>query len=332
MAKAVYGYNVAVGLETESTYGADPGGTRDWLEFQSESVERTFETIIQEDTRGRVERNNDSQGNQTVSGSFSVFVNSENIGHLLYYILGNASSPSEQTAGEADYQHKIDIDLSTMPSFTYEVDYGEAASEAKIATGCKMSSLSVDISEDGLVTTSADLTGQDLDPKASPTSVTFKSWPRTFDFKDFTFKVEGTDETTDIVGGTINIDSNNVEDDYRQSTQYVHSIPAGAISVSIDLTVAYDSAQTTATQDFFNGTDTDKSVSIEWVGEQINSGNNHKLSFSFPNCYCESATPTVSGPGEIVQRSVTIKPLHDYGSTDDSVDVTLVNNKGTQYS
>lgn len=339
MASPLTGYGVAVGLEEETTFGTDPGSTRTFFEYISESVTRTYETLEEENTRGRVIENNESQGQITVGGSFDVHVNSENIGHLLYYILGSSSSPTDN--GDGSYEHIISTDETTMPSFTYETEYDgvDSNSQAKIATDGRMNGLDIDLA-DGLVTCSASLAAQDLDPQATPTSVSFTDWPRTFSFRDFAMEIgdngdvfgdaNTVDTSVQIDSGTISIESNNLEDDYRQGQQNVEGIPPGTLSVTMDLTVVYDPTVDSAVLNFFDGAVDDKKVFVQYTGDNIAGSNDHEVLFRMEHAYAESGTPEVSGPGERIERPVTIQGLYDF-SDSSGFDVKIVNTKSTSY-
>lgn len=339
MAEPLSGYSVAIGLEEETTYGTDPGSTREWFEYISESITRSFETLEEENTRGRVIENNASQGQVTVEGSFDVHVNSENIGHLLYGILGTSSSPTDN--GDGSYEHTISTDETDLPSWTVETEYDgvNSDSDAKIVTGARFNGLDVDLA-DGLVTCSTSLVGQDMDAQASPTSVTFTDWPRTFSFRDFAMEVgdngdsfgdsNTADTSVQIDSGTISLASNNVEDDYRQGNQNIQGLPPGTLSVTMDLTVVYDPNVDSAVLNFFDGQATDKKVFIQYTGDNIAGSNDHEVLFRMEHAYAESGTPEVSGPGERIERSVTIQGLYDF-SDSSGFDVKIVNTKSTSY-
>lgn len=339
MGQSITAWNTAVGLETETTYGTDPATSRTDLELISEDITRSYETLIQVDTRGRQERNNASQGRESVSGSFSIFANSENLGLPLYYVTGTSPTATNPTEG-ADtailtFEHAFDVAAIQLPSFTTEIDYGEVAAEAKVITGCVMNSLDIEL-EEGLVTVSCGVDAQTLVEDQTPTGVSFTDWPRTFDFKDFTMTIDGTDATTEIISGTVSLANANDAADYRQGNQQTQCVTTGPFSATATLEVIYDPAVDAGLQDFFDGTVTDKTVIITYTGDDIETVGattfTHKLELTLPHCYSEQSTPTVSGPGERVRRSVTLRSLHEYGATPDGFEAVLWNTRSTAYT
>jgi len=346
MAESTVGYNIAVGVEEETgDYGVDPGASRTWFEYMNESVEEERDTMEHRTTRGRPNEESDNQGRVSVSGSFDVFVNAENIGYLLKLILGTAAAPTQPDATNAPntYEHTLSIDELSVNSFVYETDYGRPQdstnNKAKIATGCRLSSLTLDIGDE-FVSATANLAGQDLDPDVDATAVTFTEWPRSFNFKDFELYVmdngdaiggsSSNEISIDIASGSITMESDNLEDDYRQGQQVIESLPTGPLSISMDFDIVYHADASSDVKNFLAGDDVDKQVVVRWVGDNIENTYDFEMKFTMQHCYCESGDPVVSGPGERVERSVTIESMYDFADAS-GTEVLLRNEKDSAY-
>lgn len=173
MALPYIGAGTAIGLQTEVTYGTDPGGTPIWLKAVSSSLASKLERgIVDHLVHGDSGEVQDTfVVSQSLSGDLAVKGRYQGLGLLFYWALGQVA-----TTGAGPYVHTYTPAVGgLLPSGTIYVKRGTSTVQDEMK-GCKVASWELSQQQGQVANFRATIMGQDgVHPRPSADTPTFGS-------------------------------------------------------------------------------------------------------------------------------------------------------------
>lgn len=296
----------------EVEYGvtpAAPGASAIRLPFNSNSVAASQNSTSPSTIRGNRSPVEPIFGNKDLGGSIVAPVDYVAIGYWLKMAFG----APETTAVSGGHQHVYKIN-NAQPSFSMEKMF-PGISKYIVASGCKISKLSITVGGDGELTASIDVMGaketvNGSSLSATPTEARFV---RASNF-DAALKIGGA-EAARITSFSIEIDFGLDGDSYSIGKHgYREAICEGICSV-------------TGTMEAFFADSTYLDMaesSTETSAELILTQDTKSLSFKMPEIKFALTSPSIDGPSG-VKQSLNYSAYYDDSAEASAVVVTLVN-------
>lgn len=321
------GVGTAWGFKKQSAFGT-PSVVDKWIPFVSESTAKNYEMLEIVDSESRHKRDMKPLGRIAVEGDINTYVEPENVGYPLYFLMGSAPAPTNVTGSV--YKHTFDV-ANEIPYFTMEMMYGTLTTKAKRAYDCKMKGATFDFAEDILAVTwnvhGADYSGAVTDPA----TITYPK-KRKYTFKDSTVDItpDGASAETGvkIKSGQLQIDNGLITDDYYQGNQKVQQLDAGKFSVKGSFELILSSG--TALDGWFNG-DKSAEFKVTYAGDTISGTNKYDLVFIVPNAWVNSHSTNMT-QNEVITRQVEFEGFYDPDDTPKTLRITLQNTGSAAYS
>jgi len=139
---------------TETTFGTTPSGDFNNIPFNTHSLELTKERVagneIQSDRMLRVDRH----GNRQIAGDIVVDMRANDFDDFLEGVMFNTWTVSSGTPDE--------LKVGTTEHYFSIEDYATDIDQARLFTGCAMSSLNVSIAPNQMVTSTFGVVGKDM--------------------------------------------------------------------------------------------------------------------------------------------------------------------------
>jgi len=163
------GVNAVAGIVKETEYGG--GGTAaTFLEMISEGVRSNIEMIEAPYVFGSRSKYKYYQGAHDIGGPFSMVVNPDNIGLLLYLALGVEGNPSNVDETTAyDHEFTPAAAATDLGSFLLEID---RQIDCSIYQGCKVNTFALSATKGSLITADFNVLGKDETDGQTPTELT----------------------------------------------------------------------------------------------------------------------------------------------------------------
>ena len=172
---AYLGRGSYVGIGEETTWGTAVAASH-FRPLISSSLTRTVSQLPRTDLHsasGSAMRRSHFQESEEVSGSFSVLATyTGNIGLLLKHALGAAATTS--TGGSPAYQHDYTLAAALPAGLSIENIRGTSGNSEKFE-GCKINTLSLDVSAGSEMTCNFDIIGETAAARASASTVSVAS-------------------------------------------------------------------------------------------------------------------------------------------------------------
>ena len=280
---------------TETTFGTTPAGNFQEFAKTSFSVNLTKDRVEGQDLQADRMSRYDRHGNRQVGGDLVVDLKD---GDYDNFIASAMLSTWQTDAGNPDF-----IKVGTTPKFFSIEEYATDIDQARLFTGCTVSSMAVSLSNNQTVQTTFGIVGKDMAISATEKTTDAQSTNQPFDAYsgDLAIGNVGASSSVAIVSAldfTVNNDFTPafvIGDDAAAQLSY------GMASVEGNLTVYYQDADVLTR--FLDETETEISVSVADPA-----GNTY--TFLFPRVKINGGEASVTGPKD---RFITMpfKALYD---------------------
>lgn len=273
----------------EVTYGTDPGGNYQVLRHTGTTLGLTKDALESEELRSDRQVAHYRHGTKNVSGDINFELSYGTFDELLEGVMCGTWANDVDEDGNATVG---DIDTlepgSETHSFTFE-RYHADIDQAMKMTGCQISSMSLSIAPNSMVTGSFSIMGQNMTISANENATPIAANTNQ-PFDGFTGTItEGGSSIAIITGLELNID-NGLEPTYVIGSDTTLESPLGKSMVTGSVTAYFQDA--TLINKFINETES----SLEF---QLEDKDTNKYIFGMPKIKYNSGNPEVSGPGQV---------------------------------
>jgi hypothetical protein len=279
---------------TESTFGTTPAGNFTNLPFSTHSLNLTKDRVagndIQSDRMSRVDRH----GNRQVAGDIAVDLRDADYDAFLESAMLNTWATNVLKVG-------------VTPKFFSIEDYAADIDQARVFTGCSVSSMAISLAPNQMVTTTFSMVGKDMSMSATEKTQDAASGAAPFDAYSGDLAIGNVGGATAVaIVTSLDFTLNNsfaptfvIGDDSAPSLEY------GRAEVEGTLTAYFEDAS--LINRFLNETETEIEVSVD----DPTGGNSY--TFQFPRVKINSADVGVDGP---TSRMITMSFVALYDATE----------------
>ena len=258
----------------ESTFGTTPAGNFTNLPFTSHSLNMTKDRVegtdIQPDRMSRVDRH----GNRQVAGDITGDLRDTDFDVLLESAMLNTWSTNV-------------LKIGTTPKFLSIEDYAADIDQARLFTGCSVTSLGVSLAPNQMVTGSFGIVGQNMAISQTQKTQDAASTAQPFDSYSGTLEIGGS--ASAIVTAMDFTVTNSYTPTFVVGDVTAPALEVGDAVVEGTLSAYFEDAS--LINRFVNETETSLKVT---VGD--NAGTPNTMEFFFPRCKINSADVGVDGP------------------------------------
>lgn len=311
----------AWGLKRQTAFGSTATGGFTYIPFISESIAKNYDMLEIVDSESRFKKANGvigPLGRLSVAGDTNTYVEPDNVGYPLYFLLGAASVATGTPVANVN-THTFDVSTD-IPYFTSEYKYGTVTdNKGKRVYNCKLKGATFDFADTALTITwnvaASDYSGF----VALGTTITNPTG-RKFTFKDIhsggslglTVLVGNSGGTLNtgvkVKSGQLQIDNGLILDDFYQGSQTVQQIDVGKLMVGGNFEVIFDdTSNLTPWLEGQSGSD----IIIRYEGDTI-TGTSQKyvLQFSVPNCWVKNHSIPMTN-NQVIVRRIEFESLYD---------------------
>lgn len=258
----------------ESTFGTTPAGNFTNLPFTSHSLNMTKDRVegtdIQPDRMSRVDRH----GNRQVAGDITGDLRDTDFDVLL------------ESAMLSTYNSNV-LKIGTTPKFLSIEDYAADIDQARLFTGCSVTSLGVSLAPNQMVTGTFGIVGQNMVISQSQKTQNAATTAQPFDSYSGTLEIGGS--TSAIVTAMDFTLTNSYTPTFVVGDVTAPALEVGDAVVEGTMSAYFEDAA--LINRFVNETETSLKVT---VGD--NAGTPNTMEFFFPRCKINSADVGVDGP------------------------------------
>jgi hypothetical protein len=290
-----------LGFAEETTYGTAVTPTR-FLEFTNESLERRHNIAASSGIRSG--RRYGGQGRritrQDAGGTVTTEVARTGFGLWLEHLLGDVATTNPGTLA---FQHVFTPGTLTGKSLTLQkgVEKPDGTVQAFTYPGAKIISADFSIDQDGLLMADWEF---DARQEVTGTALAAASYttPVVFTYSEGVLKVDDVAKANVRSVGSLKITNNLQNERYFLGNAGLKSEPTNVPFDSIAGNLDVEFQNITDFYNLFAG-DTPAELTLEFVGEEIESGQNYMLSIVLADVRFEGETPKVTGP-ELVYPNI----------------------------
>ena len=288
------GSRSSLSYKAETSFGTTPAGSFTNLPFSTHSLNLTKDRVagndIQSDRMPRVDRH----GNKQVSGDIVVDLRDADYDDFLESAMLNTFATNVLKVG-------------TTPQFFSIEDYAEDIDQARLFTGCSVSTMGISLAPNQMVTTTFGMVGKDMTIGATEKTQTAASGAAPFDAYSGNIGIGN-------VGGAANVAivtaldftlTNSFAPTFVIGDDSAPSLEYGRAEVEGTLTAYFEDA--TLINRFLNETETEIEVSVD------DPTGNNSYTFQFPKVKINSADVGVDGP---TSRMISLSFVALYDSTE----------------
>jgi Fe-S cluster assembly iron-binding protein IscA len=322
------GWQGQVGILKEASWGAG-FGTSDpdtYLEVISEDIKSNIDYIEAPYVFGGVGPRTFYEGSHDVNGSFTMVVNPDNIGLLLYCTLG-AEAAASQVGSTTAYDHVFTpAGAGTdLESFAMQIERGGSCSEF---SGCTVNSMELSASKGSLVQAVFNIVAKDETDDQTAATLT-PSTKTPFNFHHATIELD--DSSVTYVNSATLTYTNNIDADsftmngtkYRGHAYKMNRMVEGTLECEWD-------SNSDALRDAYMDAGASKKLELIFTStETIEAGYYYTLTIEIPKIVILDAYPNISGRTDRTPLSVNFQGIYD---STNFVKVTLRDAQTTQYS
>lgn len=317
------------GFKVQSAFGT-PGVVDKWIPFISESMSKKYEVLEVVDSESRHRQvNGNPLGRLSAEGDVNTYVEPNNIGYPLYFLMGSCVTSSGQPVA-GTHTHVFSV-ANEIPYFTSEFKYGTVTdSKGKRVYDCKMKGATFDFADD-MLTVTWNIHASDYSGGVTAVSITNPTG-RKFTYKDvksgsvpgIIITIGGTTTSgVKIKSGSLQLDNGLITDDYYQGSQTVQQLDAGKFSVKGSFELIFDNASTLST--WLEGTEK-ATVEVRYEGDVITGSTKDTLKFVVPNAWVTNHSIPMTN-NEVIVRQVEFEAFQDKNASEPKVvQITLINN------
>lgn len=272
----------------EVTYGTDPGGNYTVLRHTGTTLGLSKDALESEELRADRQVAHYRHGTKNVSGDINFELSYGTYDELLEGVMCATFATDVDEDGSALSGTDTLEPGTSLQSFTFERYHADIDQAIKM-TGCQISSMSLSIAPNSMVTGAFSILGKDLTisatQNASPVAANSNQ-----PFDGFSGTItEGGSSIAIITALELNID-NGLEATYVVGSETTLQSPLGKSMVTGSITAYFQDA--TLINKFVN--ETASSLKFELVDQDSN-----KYIFEMPKIKYNSGNPEVGGPGQI---------------------------------
>lgn len=267
----------------ESTFGTTPAGNFTNLPFSTHSLNLTKDRVagndIQADRMPRVDRH----GNRQVSGDIAVDLRDGDYDVLLESAMLGTWDTTPVASDDL-------LKVGTTPKYFSVEDYAADIDQARLFTGCTISSLGVSIAPNQMITTTFGVVGKDMTISATEKTQDAASGAAPFDAYsgDLAIGNVAASSTVAIVTGVDFTLNNSFAPTFVIGDDSAPCLEVGRAEVEGTLTAYFEDAA--LINRFLNETETELSVSVD------DPTGANAYTFLFPRVKINSADVGVDGP------------------------------------
>ena len=284
----------------ESTFGTTPAGNFTNLPFSTHSLNLTKDRVagndIQSDRMPRVDRH----GNRQVSGDIVVDLRDSDYDAFLESAM--LSTWDNSPVGAPDV-----LKVGTTPKFFSIEDYAADIDQARLFTGCAVSSMAISLAPNQMVSTTFGMVGKDMTISATEKTQDAASGAAPFDSYsgDIAIGNLASSSAVAIVTGLDFTLTNSFAPTFVIGDDSAPSLEYGRADIEGTLTAYFEDA--TLINRFLNETESELEVSVN------DPTGANAYSFLFPRIKINSADVGVDGP---TSRMITMSFVALYDSTE----------------
>jgi hypothetical protein len=278
----------------ESTFGTTPAGNFTNLPFSTQSLNLTKDRVagndIQADRMPRVDRH----GNRQVGGDVVVDLRKGDYDALLESAMLNTWA--------------IDVlKVGTTPKYFSIEDYAADIDQARLFTGCTVSSLALSIAPNQMVTSTFTMVGKDMTIGATEKTQDAASGNAPFDAYSGAVAIGnvGASSASGVVTGIDFTLNNSFAPTFVVGDDSAPALEVGRAEIEGTLTAYFEDAALITR--FLNETETELSVSVD------DPTGSNEYTFLFPRVKINSADSPVDGPNS---RTISMSFVALYDSTE----------------
>lgn len=318
----------AWGFKIQSAFGT-PGVVDKWIPFISETTTKKYETLEIVDSESRFKQVNGSPlGRLMAEGDVTTYVEPNNIGYPLKFLMGSCSTASgSPVAGANTHTFRA---ANEIPYFTTEFKYGTVTdSKGKRLYDCKMKGATFDFADD-MLTVTWNMHASDYSGGVTAVSITNPTG-RKFTYKDvksgavpgIIVTIGGTATSgVKIKTGSLQVENGLITDDYYQGSQTVQQLDAGKFTVTGNFELIFDNA---ATLDSWLSGSEKAQVEVRYEGDIVTGSTRDTIKFVVPNCYVTNHSIPMTH-NEVIVRQVEFEGFYDKNASDPkTLEVVLIN-------
>lgn len=332
------GLGSSCGFGVESVYGTAVTPTN-FIVATSIGLELDVEHIMSEGiVSGRSVQQSSRQvvNKKGVSGEIEFDAEANGMGLLLRHMMGDerayGTTKTTVTLGVYSYAFRLGT-LPTSSSLTFQVGAADRGGVVRTmnATGCVIPEWSIANEVDGTLATTLTVAGRDYVPSASDrTSISYATGTEPFTFAGGAATIDST--AAEVRSIELNVAQGLDLERYQIASSTLRSQPVLAEMREITGTIELEFGAgpgTWATSDMFTKYRAGSVIAVTatWTGATAISGTYYpSISFTMPKCLITSATPTVEGPGMLMQ-SIEFQALEDNASSTEALTCTYVSSE-----
>ena len=278
----------------ESTFGTTPAGNFTNLPFSTQSLNLTKDRVagndIQADRMPRVDRH----GNRQVGGDVVVDLRKGDYDALLESAMLNTWATDVLKVG-------------TTPKYFSIEDYAADIDQARLFTGCTVSSLALSIAPNQMVTSTFTMVGKDMTIGATEKTQDAASGNAPFDAYSGAVAIGnvGASSASGVVTGIDFTLNNSFAPTFVVGDDSAPALEVGRAEIEGTLTAYFEDAALITR--FLNETETELSVSVD------DPTGSNEYTFLFPRVKINSADSPVDGPNS---RTISMSFVALYDSTE----------------
>ena len=284
----------------ESTFGTTPAGNFTNLPFNTHSLNLTRDRVagneIQADRMTRVDR----QGNSQVGGDIVVDLRDGDFDEFLESVMLNTWDTSPSSAPDV-------LKVGTTPKYFSIEDYAADIDQARLFTGCTVSSMAISMAPNQMVTTTFGIIGSDMSMSATEKTQDASSSAQPFDAYsgDLAIGNVGSSSSAAIITSIDFTVNNSFSPTFVIGSSAAPSLEYGMSQVEGTFTAYFEDAA--LINRFLNETESELVITVN----DPSAANEYE--FMFPRIKVNSADVGVDGP---LSRLITMSFVGLYDSTE----------------
>lgn len=287
---------------TETTFGTTPAGNFQNLPFNTHSLNLTRDRVagneIQADRMTRVDR----QGNSQVGGDIVVDLRDGDFDEFLESVMLNTWDTSPSSAPDV-------LKVGTTPKYFSIEDYAADIDQARLFTGCTVSTMGVSMAPNQMVTTTFGIIGSDMSMSATEKTQDASSSAQPFDAYsgDLAIGNVGSSSSAAIITSIDFTVNNSFSPTFVIGSSAAPSLEYGMSQVEGTFTAYFEDAA--LINRFLNETESELVITVN----DPSAANEYE--FMFPRIKVNSADVGVDGP---LSRLITMSFVALYDSTENT--------------
>jgi hypothetical protein len=287
---------------TESTFGTTPAGNFQNLPFNTHSLNLTRDRVagneIQADRMTRVDR----QGNSQVGGDIVVDLRDGDFDEFLESVMLNTWDTSPSSAPDV-------LKVGTTPKYFSIEDYAADIDQARLFTGCTVSTMGISMAPNQMVTTTFGIIGSDMSMSATEKTQDASSSAQPFDAYsgDLAIGNVGSSSSAAIITSIDFTVNNSFSPTFVIGSSAAPSLEYGMSQVEGTFTAYFE--DDALINRFLNETESELVITVN----DPSAANEYE--FMFPRIKVNSADVGVDGP---LSRLITMSFVALYDSTEDT--------------